>query len=150
MEKSKRNMYIVIAVVAAVVISFLIPMSYYDGSIPKGRAVSDGVIVSEADSSIIVQIYNASADGNSRPTGTYIVLQGDIMDRAHEGQSVQIGYSKDGLYEDTSQKVAIAYEIDSNAFFWLLNKVMPFATAKDLKIIDLQSDGTLLTYYVAN
>ena len=78
-------------------------------------------------------------------------MKGNIPSHAKEGQSIRIGYSKSGLYEDTSQKVEVAYFIDGN----LLNDIirMVFGSARrasdDLTIIDVKSDGSLLQYYVA-
>ena len=141
-RKLSTGAIVAIIVVVALVISFFIPVQQWDSKITKGRAVSEATITQVSGDTI-----TATLEG----TATSLTMKGNIPSHAKEGQSIRTGYSKSGLYEDTSQKVEVAYFIDGN----LLNDIirMVFGSARrasdDLTIIDVKSDGSLLQYYVA-
>ena len=71
-------------------------------------------------------------------TDTYVALQGNIPSDCYLGQLVRIGYSKEGLYQDTNQSVEVDYMVKGNL---LMNVILPglkltaHSVADDLKII---------------
>ncbi len=141
---TKHKVYGAAAVVAIVIALSLIPADYQVGSIPSGRFLSPATLVAidESQDALVVRL-----DSASHATETYLVLQGKHLDSCFEGQKMEIGYTKQGLYEDTSQTVATAYQIHGNLFGSLINAVAPFQVAYDMKIVDYASDGTELTYF---
>ncbi len=155
MDKSKRNrniaIGIVIAVIVVLVVCAFVPMSYWDDKISSGCYISEAVVAdinkASTDQTMTVQLYS-----ESKPTNTTLLLQGDIPDKAHVGQQVDIGYSKEGLYEDTSQSVQVSYYVDGNVLMgFVVHGILQLRpAANSLKIADLHSDGTALTYYVAS
>lgn len=147
MNKSKRNKYIAIAIIAAIVIGILIPSTYYVGSIPSGRYVSSAVIEDVDKSRNLIQVQLIS---NEKKTDTFLTLEGNLPSDCRIGQSVKIGYRSSGLYENTSQTIDAAFETKSNMILGLIHYIAPLETVYGLKIVNVQSDGTLLEYYIAS
>lgn len=150
MNLHKKHWYIIGAVVLVLVVSFLIPTEHWSSKIVSGRYVSEASIVDRTDDTIVVRLYNMTADNNKIETETFLTLQGDVPSDTYLGQDVRIGYSYDGLYEDTSQSVQIAYYQKGNLFSALILPRIPILgwsdAGTDLRIVDIQSDGTLLSY----
>ncbi|MEE0705445.1 MAG: hypothetical protein UCH28_03560 [Adlercreutzia sp.] len=150
MESNATKRNIVIAVVAALLLSIVIPMDHWDKKIPSQRYVSEGVVVSrESSSTIAVRLNSATQDGQWFETGTYLLLEGNIPNYVNAGQRVQVGYSAKGLYEDTSQKVVVSFYKHGNILTGaILPAISPFgsSTKDDLQIVDIQSDGSPLAY----
>ncbi|WP_273384285.1 hypothetical protein [Enorma phocaeensis] len=144
---------IAIGIVVALVACLFIPYSHWDTDIVSGRLVSEGTIVERNDDAIAVRLYTMTASNNMIETNTFLVLQGYIPDDAYTGQRVRIGYSSsDGLYANPDQTVQVSYYVDGNVLTGLiLDWFIPFQSAKtDLRIVDIQSDGSLLAYNMAS
>jgi hypothetical protein len=149
-DVQKRKAGIAAGIIAAVaVVLLMIPMDYWMGKIPSGRMVSEGEVVSVSSSSIKVRIIYTQPE---RYSDNYLVLQGDVLDEAHKGQRVRIGYNRtDGLFEDMSQTVVMEYRVSGNALQGLvLSRIMPGLFVRDLRIADVQLDGSLIPYSVAS
>jgi hypothetical protein len=57
----------------------------------------------------------------------------------------------DGLFEDMSQTVAIVHRVSGNALQRLiLSRIMLGLFVQDLRIADVQLDGSLIPYSVAS
>ncbi|WP_102371464.1 hypothetical protein [Enorma phocaeensis] len=144
---------IAIGIVVALVACLFIPYSHWDTDIVSGRLVSEGTIVERNDDAIAVRLYTMTASNNMIETNTFLVLQGYIPDDAYTGQRVRIGYSSsDGLYANPDQTVQVSYYVDGNVLTgMILDWLIPFQSAKtDLRIVDIQSDGSLLAYNMAS
>ena len=141
-RKISTGAIVAIVVVVALVISFFIPVQQWDSRITSGRAISEATITQVSGDTI-----TATIDG----TATSLTMKGNIPSHAKTGQSIRIGYSKNGLYEDTSQKVEVAYFIDGNLLNDIIHMVLGSArrASDDLTIVDVKSDGSLLEYFVA-
>lgn len=149
MDSSSKKKLIIGIVVAVLIASFIIPMSYWSGSITSGRYVSEGVIVDKDSSAntIIVRLYNMTSNNDKIETSTFVELKGDIPNDAYLGQNVMIGYSKKGLYEDTRQKVEMSFDTSGNLMTGLiLPTIMPVRVIRDYAIVNVQSDGATLVY----
>ena len=144
---------IAIGIVVALVACLFFFFSHWDTDIVSGRLVSEGTIVERNDDAIAVRLYTMTASNNMIETNTFLVLQGYIPDDAYTGQRVRIGYSSsDGLYANPDQTVQVSYYVDGNVLTGLiLDWFIPFQSAKtDLRIVDIQSDGSLLAYNMAS
>lgn len=153
MKETEKNKKIIIGiVVAALLLSLVIPVSYWSNPITSGRHVSEAVVVDKDTSArtLTLQLYTMSTEKNGAETDTFIQVSGDIPAGCHLGQRVRVGYSKDGLYEDVHQKVELSFFTSGNVMTgWILPRLSPFRAAEDYKIEDIASDGTLLVYKVA-
>lgn len=145
--KEKRTM-IIIAVFIALVAALCIPYSYWDTDIVSGRPVSEATIVDKGKDSIVVRLFTMTSSEEMIETGTFLLLEGYIPEEVHIGQRVRIGYSFDGLFECPTQSVQIAYFVDGNLLTgFFLKSIVPFqSAATDLRIANIQSDGSSLAY----
>lgn len=147
---NERHSPLLIAVVLAisVVVCSVIPHSYWDTRIVSGRFVSAGTIVERDGGVIAVRLYNMTESDDMLETGTFLVLEGKIPDGAYTGQHVQIGYSSsNGLYGDPDQLVQISYFVDGSLSGFILSRIIPpRGVDTDLRIIDIVSDGSPLSY----
>ena len=148
MEIKGDRFKIAVVVAFTIIASLMIPMERWSCSIVSGRYVSEARIVERDEDEIAVRLYNMTADRSKLETNTFLILVGNVPSDAYVGQDIQIGYSYDGLYENTSQSVQVAYREDSNLFMWAVEKFIPFTSGAqdDLKIVDIQPDGALLSY----
>ena len=140
-ERSKKTT-IAIIVIVVLMLSFIIPVKQWDCPITKGRSVSEATIT---------QVGNGSITATINGTQTSLTMSGNIPGHAQKGQSIRIGYSKSGLYEDTSQKVEVSYYVDGNLLGYVTHMVFGGLrrASDDLKITNVRSDGKLLYYYRA-
>lgn len=151
-DKQKKIAIIVIFVLA---ICWMVPACHWDSIITSGRFVSEASIVEmdRSADSMTVRLYNSSADESKVETSTYLTLGGMIPEDAYMSERVMIGYSKDGLYADTKQTVEVSFFKKGNLITAYVLPRIQTATvdsaARIFNIIDVQSDGTLLTYNVA-
>ena len=151
-DKQKKIAIIVIFVLA---ICWMVPACHWDSTITSGRFVSEASIVEmdRSADSMTVRLYNSSADESKVETSTYLTLGGMIPEDAYMSERVMIGYSKDGLYADTKQTVEVSFFKKGNLITAYVLPRIQTATvdsaARIFNIIDVQSDGTLLTYNVA-
>lgn len=148
-----RRVLIGVAIAIALIVCLLIPYTHWDTDIVSGRLVSEGTIVERSDDAIAVRLYTMTASNDMIETNTFLVLQGYIPDDAYTGQRVRIGYSSsDGLYANPDQTVQVSYYVDGNVLTGLiLDWLIPFQSAEtDLRIVDIQSDGSLLAYNMAS
>jgi hypothetical protein len=133
MDEKKRNTYIAIAVVAALVISFLIPAENEVGRITSGHYFNVGIVKAKDRNTVTVRITEPV------DSGYILVLQGKTDD-FHVGQEVNIGYAYDGLFENTSQSVQVTYYKNGNLLMKFIRMFMPYFN-NEWKIIDVQYDG---------
>ena len=151
-DKQKKIAIIVIFVLA---ICWMVPACHWYSTITSGRFVSEASIVEmdRSADSMTVRLYNSSADESKVETSTYLTLGGMIPEDAYMSERVMIGYSKDGLYADTKQTVEVSFFKKGNLITAYVLPRIQTATvdsaARIFNIIDVQSDGTLLTYNVA-
>ena len=137
---------VVLVIAIFLVVSIFVPAKLWDSKITSGRYVSEAVITQVGSDSIVAVISG---------THTSLTMKGRIPDYAEVGQSIRIGYSRDGLFADTSQKVEVAYYYDGTLFNKIIHTVLGSIlgsarkTSDDLKITNVKSDGSLLRYYRA-
>ena len=146
----ERRLYIAIAVgaLALLAVCSIIPHSYWDTRIVSGRFVSEGAIVERGDGAIAVRLYAMTESDDMLETGTFLVLEGKIPDGTYTGQHVRIGYSStNGLYGDPDQLVQISYYVDGSLAGFIFSRIIPpRGVDTDLRIIDIVSDGSPLSY----
>jgi hypothetical protein len=91
------------------------------------------------------------ANNNKVETSTFVKINGEIPADSYLSQNVMIGYSEDGLYADTSQKVDVAFYSKGNIIAGLIiPQLMPVQFKDKYEIVDIESDGTLLSYNIKN
>ncbi|OUO19511.1 hypothetical protein [Collinsella sp. An307] len=150
--KNKWKSIIVIAVIALLA-TFFIPMEHWSCKIVSGRYVSEASIIDRSDDAIAVRLYNMTSGDDRIETNTFVVLEGNIPQDAHIGQDIRIGYSFDGLYDNPDQMVQVAYREKGSLFTGFILPLVPFfgssGTSDDLQVVDIQSDGSVLTYNMA-
>lgn len=146
-DKHSPLLIVVVVVIAAVACS-IIPHSYWDTRIVSGRFVSEGTIVERGDDAIAVRLYAMTESDDMLETGTFLVLEGKIPDGTYTGQHVRIGYSStNGLYGDPDQLVQISYYVDGSLAGFIFSRIIPpRGVDTDLRIIDIVSDGSPLSY----
>lgn len=151
-EKNSLRVKVIIGVVVALVVCALVPYEHWDADIVSGRLVSEGTIVERGNDAITVRLYTMSPTDDMVETDTFLVLEGTVPDDAHLGQRVRIGYSSSGgLYENPNQTVQVSYFVRDNLLVgFVLDMLIPFqSTETDLRVADIQSDGSLLVYNMA-
>lgn len=142
---------VIVGIIIALIVCLFIPYSHWSTRIVSGRLVSEATIVARQSDEVTVRLFSMTASSSMVETGTFLTLQGKIPDDAHIGQRVRIGYSsREGLFANPDQIVQMAYFVDDNLLGGLLNWIIPFQSAgTDLQIVDIQADGSLLSYNVA-
>ena len=149
-EAKHRRMAIIVIAAIALLATFFIPMEHWSCKIVSGRYVSEATIVDRSDGAIVVRLYNMTSGDDKIETNTFIVLECNVPQDAYIGQDIRIGYSYDGLYDNPDQMVQVAYREKGSVFTGLILPLVPFfgssSVDDDLQVIDIQSDGSMLTY----
>lgn len=147
--EDKTKKYLIIGAIVVLVILFIIPANHWNPPITSGRYTNTAEIVSfsKDGESMKVQLYDADRS-NKTLKDCYLTIKGNIPASAYEGQKIIVGYSKDGLLEDTKQSVQVSYEESTNALVaWIIDNILPFRVcSEDYKITDTKLDGSLLSY----
>jgi hypothetical protein len=123
MEKSKRNTYIAVAVVAVLIISLLVPSDNTIGRISSGRLVNPGVVES-IDSSHSNTTIRLSAPAE----GYFFVIHGS-PENYYVGQKVTVSLTHD-LFPFESQSVQVSYNKNENLFMRVFRSLWPIAADK--------------------
>lgn len=150
-RSESKTPIVIVAVIAIIIVSALIPYKTWDHAPSPERYCVEGQVASIDGNTITVNIDTARGE-NQNPTflGAYVVLQGSVPDYCRTGQAVIISIHRgSSLFDKIDKSVEVSFYRDTNVLMGMIvPMVAPFRTdPSSLTLKELHPNGTLLLYY---